>query len=211
MEVLAPNYLKDSMPLASRAGSYFSAVICAIISMAGSSLQAQDIHEEDLVIKRAKITAAINFLDSLNHMRSALAAGIQGGQEKITEGTFAQVCKPVGAALKSKALEQGWTASHVAKKYRNPAHALGDKQRNLFTLFLNNPKLDALVLQDSLNSQKGFSIYRRINVEDSCLACHGPKGSRPDFIVNKYPKDLAFNFKSGDLRGLYWVFIPGTN
>jgi hypothetical protein len=209
VEVLAPNYLKDSMPLVSRAGSYFSAVICAVILMAGSSLQAQPPYEENFAINRARIAEAINFLDSLNNMRSALAAGIQGSHEKITEGTFAQVCKPVGAALKSKALEQGWTASHVAKRYRNPAHALGDKQRNLFNLFMDSPKLDALVLHDMHNSQIGFSIYRRINVEDSCLACHGAQSSRPNFIVSKYPKDLAYNFKSGDLRGLYWVFIPG--
>jgi hypothetical protein len=34
------------------------------------------------------------------------------------------------------------------------------------------------------------------------------KNNRPEFIKNKYPQDLAFDFKEGDLRGMYSVFIP---
>ena len=50
--------------------------------------------------------------------------------------------------------------------------------------------------------------YRRINVESSCLACHGGRNARPQFIKDKYPQDLAFDFNVGDLRGMYSVFIP---
>lgn len=42
----------------------------------------------------------------------------------------------------------------------------------------------------------------------SCLACHGMKTSRPNFVKESYPDDRAFEFKVGDLRGMYAVFIP---
>ena len=56
---------------------------------------------------------------------------------------------------------------------------------------------------------KGYKRYvRPIFVEPACLACHGEKDKRPDFIVKKYPKDKAFDFKVGDLRGIISVMIP---
>ena len=47
-----------------------------------------------------------------------------------------------------------------------------------------------------------------IFVEDACLACHGSKDKRPFFIVDKYPEDRAFDFKTGDLRGMVEVLFP---
>ena len=61
---------------------------------------------------------------------------------------------------------------------------------------------------ETIDGQKGTRYYRRINVEASCLACHGGKDSRPQFIKDKYPQDLAYDFQVGDLRGMYSVFIP---
>ncbi len=37
---------------------------------------------------------------------------------------------------------------------------------------------------------------------------HGSKDSRPAFVKDNYPADRAFNFKPGDLRGMYAVFVP---
>jgi hypothetical protein len=50
--------------------------------------------------------------------------------------------------------------------------------------------------------------FRRINVSPGCLACHGQKSRRPKFVADNYPEDLAYNFKPGDLRGMYATFIP---
>lgn len=45
-------------------------------------------------------------------------------------------------------------------------------------------------------------------MEAACLACHGEKDSRPEFIKEKYPDDRAYGFKKGDLRGVISVLIP---
>ena len=61
-------------------------------------------------------------------------------------------------------------------------------------------------LQSLWSEHQGQSHYfRRIVVQEKCLNCHGAKSKRPDFVKEKYPKDQAFDFKVGDLRGLYHV------
>lgn len=49
--------------------------------------------------------------------------------------------------------------------------------------------------------------YRRINVETGCLACHGRRDSRPGFVKANDPDDKAFDFKPGDQRGMYAVYL----
>ncbi|WP_244349778.1 c-type heme family protein [Thermostichus vulcanus] len=68
--------------------------------------------------------------------------------------------------------------------------------------FQQNADLIGFWAQELLNGQPGTHSYRRINVEATCLVCHGAKGSRPDFILKNDPQDLAYDFK-GCRRGLW--------
>lgn len=43
------------------------------------------------------------------------------------------------------------------------------------------------------------------------MACHGTKTSRPAFVKQNYPDDKAFDFKVGDLRGMYAVDLLAVN
>jgi hypothetical protein len=97
----------------------------------------------------------------------------------------------------------------IASKYRNPTHApesLRDKVA--LAKFEQDRDLVGLWDRETINQQIGTRYYRRIDVEASCLVCHGAKESRPQFVQKGYPQDLAYNFKVGDLRGMYAVFIP---
>lgn len=78
----------------------------------------------------------------------------------------------------------------------------------LFVRFESDASLDSLWIRTEQNGVAGRRYRRRITVEPACLACHGPKDARPDFVVEKYPDDRAFDFETGDLRGLYSVFVP---
>lgn len=64
-----------------------------------------------------------------------------------------------------------------------------------------------IVQNETVSQKPGLRIYRRIDVRKNCLLCHGEKNRRPDFIKEKYPEDRAFDFKEGDLRGMYSVWI----
>jgi hypothetical protein len=97
----------------------------------------------------------------------------------------------------------------IASKYRNPAHAPDDLHASMaLAKFQQDPELIGFWDRETLNNQAGTRYYRRINVEQSCLACHGLKNQRPQFVKDNYPQDLAYNFRVGDLRGMYSAFIP---
>lgn len=152
---------------------------------------------------------AVQAIESLDQMRSGLASTLKDATEPPTLETFKEVCKPVGMQAQQLAKENGWQVKQIAKKYRNPAHAPGNLQEVMaLAKFEQTPELMGFWQREISADKAGTSYYRRINVEATCLACHGAKNARPDFIKDKYPQDLAFDFKEGDLRGMYSVFIP---
>ncbi|ANV85645.1 hypothetical protein AWQ21_10980 [Picosynechococcus sp. PCC 7003] len=147
---------------------------------------------------------AVQAIEDLDQMRSELAKTIDPTAE-ITPQTMQEVCKPVGMKAMQLSQDNGWQVKQVAKKYRNPDHAPQNLQETMAIAKLTqHPEL----LSYSQIQGDGLHYYRRINVESSCLACHGPKDNRPNFIKAKYLDDLAYDFKAGDLRGMYSVIIP---
>lgn len=157
----------------------------------------------------AELAKAVQQIENLDAMRSGLASFLKDSPEQPTGETFKQVCKPVGMKAKQLSQENGWQVKQIAKKYRNPAHAPDNLHAQMaLAKFEQNPELMGFWQRETLNGEEGTRYYRRINVEASCLACHGAKNSRPGFIQQKYPQDLAYDFQEGDLRGMYAVFIP---
>lgn len=152
---------------------------------------------------------AITEIETLDKMRSHLASFLDSAPEKPTPETFKQVCKPVGMKMKQLGEENGWQMKQIAKKYRNPNHKPNNLQELMaLAKFEQDENLNGFWQSETVNGVEGVRYYRRINVESSCLACHGLKNKRPDFVQQKYPQDLAYNFNVGDLRGMYSVFIP---
>jgi hypothetical protein len=142
-------------------------------------------------------------------MRSELASTLEGRVEAPTAQTFQEVCKPVGIKAHQLSQEKGWIIKQIASRYRNPDHApdtLGSKAA--LTQFEQHSDWIGVWQQEIFNGQPGTRYYRRIDVQPTCLSCHGSKDSRPAFIQATYPQDLAYGFEIGDLRGMYAVFIP---
>jgi hypothetical protein len=157
----------------------------------------------------AELAKAVEEIENLDAMRSGLAAYLEDASEPPTAATMKQVCKPVGMKAMQLSQENGWQVKQVAKKYRNPAHKSDTPQAKMaLAKFEHDPTLQGFWAAETLNGEPGTRYYRRINVEASCLACHGGKGDRPQFVKDNYPQDLAYDFNVGDLRGMYTVFIP---
>jgi hypothetical protein len=75
------------------------------------------------------------------------------------------------------------------------------QEREVIDMFHRHPIINGLLETASAEQGACVNDYRRIDVQPSCMACHGSKDSRPAFIKNKYgDHDRAFNFKPGDLR-----------
>lgn len=144
----------------------------------------------------------------LNAMRESLAKTLN--PDSVDQETFARVCKPVGKRAQSIAQSNDWVVQQLARKYRNPAHRPDPEADSIHGQFADNPEQTDAWIRTVREDRSGWRYFRRITVEPSCLACHGPKDKRPNFVTKKYPKDRAYGFDEGDLRGLYAVFVPDT-
>ncbi|MFN3680150.1 DUF3365 domain-containing protein [Thermosynechococcus sp.] len=148
---------------------------------------------------------AVTAIEQLDQMRIGLASTLEGSTTEPTLDTFKAVCAPVGKKAKEMAAANGWQVRQVAFKYRNPNHAPRTAlEVQALNRFDKNRQLQAFWQTDA----EGVHYFRRIDVQTSCLACHGAKNQRPAFIQEKYPSDRAYGFRVGDLRGMYAVTIP---
>lgn len=155
------------------------------------------------------LATAVQEIESLDAMRSELASSLDGMTTEPTMQTMQQVCRPVGMRAMQLSQENGWQVKQLSDKYRNPAHQPDTLNATIaLTRFKQNPDLVAFWDIETIDGQPGTRYYRRINVEASCLACHGLQANRPQFVKENYPGDRAYNFNVGDLRGMYSVFIP---
>ena len=157
----------------------------------------------------AVLAKAVDQMEALDRMRVSLASSLEGSTDEPTMDTMREVCMPVGKRAVAIGQDNGWTVRQVASKYRNPDHApIGSQETEVINLFAKHPEINGLWEPASAEQGVGVNYYRRIDVQASCLACHGNKENRPAFIRENYPNDRAFNLKVGDLRGMVAVFIP---
>ena len=157
----------------------------------------------------AVLAKAVDQMEQLDRMRITLASSLEGSSEEPNMDTMREVCMPVGKRAMAIGKENGWSVRQVASKFRNPDHAPATQQEtDVIDLFARHPDLTGLWEPATAEQGAGVNYYRRIDVQASCLSCHGSRENRPDFVKEKYPNDKAFNFKPGDLRGMYAVYIP---
>ena len=160
-------------------------------------------------VNPAALAKAVDQMEQLDRLRISLASSLEGASEEPTMDTMREVCMPVGKRAMAIGQENGWSVRQVASKYRNPDHAPASAQEvEVIDLFAKHPEITGLWEPATAEQSPGVNYYRRIDVQASCLACHGSKDNRPAFVKEKYPADKAFNFKPGDLRGMYAVSIP---
>lgn len=184
-------------------GSLFAVLLLAL--QPSSALAASG----EAPVDPAVLAKAVDQMEELDRMRISLASTLEGSTEEPTMDTMREVCMPVGKRAVAIGKENGWTVRQVASKYRNPDHApIGTQETEVIDLFARHPEINGLWEPTNSEQGAGVNYYRRIDVQPSCLACHGSKDSRPAFVKDKYPLDKAFNFKAGDLRGMYAVYIP---
>lgn len=162
---------------------------------------AQDVDPEALA-------RAVREVERIDAMRSALAGTLARSPTPPDPETFEQVCKPVGAEAHRVALENGWRFVQMAVRYRNPAHQADAEAASAMAAMHEDGAIRGLWLRTAMEGDAGTRYLRRITVEPSCLACHGERDARPDFVKENYPDDRAFGFANGDLRGVYSVFLP---
>jgi len=119
-------------------------------------------------------------------------------------------------------------AQMVSANYENNEYYLlkrvTDKNRNEFNLaqsyeqdvlsefeYSSGNSSNTSSLWSSWGSKFDFYYFKAINIDSSCLVCHGSKEEIPLGALKKireiYSNDKAVGYSDGDLRGIYVVMI----
>ena len=182
----------------------FIALLFLSVTQAG----AQAKNSTDMIIDAAKIKAK-KIADEITDLRSLRAASLLESNEAITPKIFKKVCGPVKKKAMAIVKKEGVKIRHAAIKNRNPLHAASDEEKAFHAIFEKGEVPD--IWDETIIDKKSYKRYvSPIFVEPACLSCHGERDKRPAFVNKKYPKDLAYGFKPGDLRGIIEVMIPQT-
>lgn len=174
-------------------------VLLPLFAAGANRLAAQDVD------RLGKAVAEVERIDAL---RAGLAATFAQTGAPADQEAFGKVCKPVGMTMQQGAKANGWIARQLSQKFRNPANAPDREATRVLQQFERDSLLQAVTRRSVVDGAAGTRYFRRIVVQESCLLCHGAKAHRPAFIAQNYAADRAFDFRAGDLRGTYSIFVP---
>ncbi len=151
--------------------------------------------------KKSDSIIAITF----DTLRSSLA-------KAITEGNFEgaiNFCREAAYPLTATYMTPDTKLKRVSDRYRNPANKPDEKEQSILAAFQDlkdsGKPVDPVL---ELDKEGNRHYFKPIFVQSLCLNCHGSRNEqiRPDVwnaIRQRYPSDLAFDYKEGDLRGLW--------
>lgn len=146
---------------------------------------------------------------------SAQGALIQHLSKAIEEGGPAyavQFCNlKAMEVIDSISMVNNCVVSRVTDLNRNPGNFISSEEdKNIWTYYTN--EISEKAAADTVVETPGSIVYfKPIKIGmPTCLKCHGQPGVDIDqntmlVIDSLYPKDLARNYKSGDLRGLWKI------
>ena len=178
-------------------------LIAGAVTLTGSAVVMHPSGDEQLA-------NAVKEVERVNAMRESLAEKFL--TVKTPDQTmFQDVCSPVAAEVKRLGEANGWKVEQLAVKYRNPVHRADAEAERFMRVLAADTTVQGLWVHTVMDGKPGLRYFRRIEVRPACMPCHGTMESRPEFIKAGYPRDRAYNFKVGDLRGIYSVFIPDAS
>lgn len=139
-------------------------------------------------------------IEQVNVLRESLVKGVNTNPDLKT---FKQVCSPVGMNIKQIKKRKNILIRQATHKFRNPKNQANSLEEEVIAFFEKNPNKESL--WKKVGDKNHY--FQKITVRKDCLACHGAKSKRPDFVIKKYLQDNAFGFNVGDLRGIYH-YVP---
>lgn len=117
------------------------------------------------------------------------------------------VCKEQAPKISQRvAKEHGVMIGRTSAKLRNPMNGAPTWAAGALAATPTEPRV-------MTNADGSMGVILPIKLSSACLGCHGDPASMDPGVTaalhEKYPKDQATGFKEGDLRGWFWVEVPG--
>ncbi len=101
--------------------------------------------------------------------------------------------------------EGGYYIRNVSDRPRNPRNLADDSEMEAIGYFRQNRQAKEYLQNKTTYIQYASPIY----IESYCLACHGKREEALPSIQKNY--DAAYDYKTGELRGIVSVKIPVDN
>jgi len=150
-----------------------------------------------------------------NLMSNLVSALEDGGVEAAVP-----FCKLNADSILNAAAEADGILSirRTTTKYRNKANKAKERDKNIFKVYAyalkRGDSLKPILQLDPENHEVLY--YAPILVQPTCMKCHGNKDegyTAENFkIINEhYPKDKAFNYSVGDVRGMWVVTMKDVH
>ncbi|WP_457617401.1 Tll0287-like domain-containing protein [Lutibacter sp.] len=155
-------------------------------------------------LQKGKEIAKASFKELSNHLMSQMQ---MGGPAQAVPFCNVQAI-PVTESLSNK---YNVTIKRTSDKVRNPKNAPTKREQEVISTYkalkAKGEKLTPIVEIDAANKKH---FYAPIIVNKKCLSCHGTKGEElsvktDSLIKTMYPKDLAVDYKIGDVRGVWSI------
>ncbi len=106
----------------------------------------------------------------------------------------------------------GVSISRVTDKPRNPKNQLNDLEKEIWEAYEYAPTVSGTHVQEF--DKESLIVTKPILISSTlCLNCHGAVGTEISESTNailkeRYPSDMAKDYYTGDLRGMWRVIIP---
>ena len=184
---------------------YISILIITLFTFCNSS----DKSKENLKPDYTKMGNSI-VKKTFDTLRSSLQTAIsQSGFEGAVP-----YCKTAAYSLTNIYASDSVTIRRTALKYRNPTNKPDTSEERILKIFASLKQQG--VISDSIkpiteeNKNGEVHFYKPIILQQMCASCHGSKSTdiQPPVwkaINTLYPFDMAYNFKIGDLRGMWHI------
>ena len=163
--------------------------------------------------KKAAMTTTKEFAKKLGgHMKAAMK---EGGPTNAVK-----VCSEIAPQLTGEiSRKTGWKVTRVGTRVRNTMLGSPDAWEQKVLAQFEERKAKGESLKKMAHSEvveepngKYFRFMKAIGVQPGCVQCHGGKDDvLPEvemILEERYPHDMARNYKVGDLRGAISIKQP---
>lgn len=189
---------------------FISILVVALFTACNNSNKSNDSIKSDY-IKIGNSIVKKTFDTLRNSLQSAVSqSGVEGA---------VPYCQTAAYTLTNSYTSDSVTIRRTSLKYRNPTNKPDTSEERILKIFASLKEQG--IINDSIKPITEWSkngkvhFYKPIMLQQMCASCHGSKSTDIQLPVWKaintfYPLDMAYDFKTGDLRGM-WHITFGRN
>lgn len=170
-------------------------------------IAAEDLSASQQAMKqRAEEARSAMFSQLLSRLSEAMVAPAADGRPGGPAGAI-DVCKVEAPRIaQAVAREKGVMIGRTSDRLRNPGNSAPAWAAALLADKPAEPRIAA-------NPDGSLGVTLPIRLMATCLACHGTPEQIDEptraALARAYPEDRATGYADGDLRGWFWVEVPG--